>query len=132
MFSLVVENRLHATQRKWGSTQNSANITGAEAARAILSTNDIRRVVVLPVQGTLTNHYDPRDKLLHLSEAVFDVPRGVALAVAAHETGHAIQDKVDYWSLAFRRVAAPRVNAAARFGMPAAILGMLLNLPILI
>ncbi|MGB5766086.1 MAG: zinc metallopeptidase [Arenicellales bacterium] len=132
MFSLVVENRLHATQRKWGSTQNSANMTGAEAARAILSTNDIRQVVVLPVQGTLTNHYDPRDKLLHLSEAVFDVPSLAALAIAAHETGHAVQDKVAYKTLVLRTVTAPRVNAAARFGMPAAILGMLLNLPILI
>jgi len=97
-----MENRLHVTQRKWGSIRNLANMTGAGAAQAILSSNDIRQVVVLRVQGTLTDHYDPRYKSLHLSEAVFDVPSVAALAIAAHETGHAVQDKVDYWPLVLR------------------------------
>jgi len=132
VLSLVVQNRLRATQHKWGAIRNSANMTGAAAAREILSTNDMRQVAVLPVQGALTDHYDPRDKSLHLSETVFDVPSVAALAVAAHETGHAIQDKVGYWPLALRSTAAPLVNAAARFGIPAAILGMFLGLPILI
>jgi len=132
VLSLVVQNRLRATQHKWGAIRNSASMAGAAAAREILSTNDMRQVAVLPVQGALTDHYDPRDKSLHLSETVFDVPSVAALAVAAHETGHAIQDKVGYWPLALRSTAAPLVNAAARFGIPAAILGMFLGLPILI
>ena len=132
VLSLVVQNRLRATQQKWGSIRNSANMTGAAAARAILSANTMRQVAVLPVQGTLTDHYDPQDKSLHLSETVFNVPSVAALAVAAHETGHAIQDKVGYWPLALRSTTAPLVNAAARFGIPAAIIGMFLSLPILI
>lgn len=132
VLSLVVQKRLRATQHKWGSIRNSDNMTGAAAARAILSANDMGQLAVLPVQGTLTDHYDPRDKSLHLSETVFDVPSVAALAVAAHETGHAIQDKVGYWPLALRSAAAPLVNAAARFGIPAAIIGMFLSLPILI
>lgn len=131
LLSLVVQNQLRAAHQKWGSIRNSANLTGAEAARTILDANDMRRVEVRAVRGKLTDHYDPRDKTIQLSEAVFDVPSVAAMAVAAHETGHAIQDAVDYKPLKIRTALAPVANSAARFGIPAAIFGMFMGAPLL-
>ncbi len=107
-------------------------MTGAATAEAILDANGMRQVAVRAVQGKLSDHYDPRDKSIQLSEPVYGVPSVAAMAVAAHETGHAIQDKAGYWPLALRTSAAPLVNAAARFGIPAAIFGLLLGVPVLI
>ena len=132
LLSLVVQNRLRASYQKWGSIRNSANMTGAATAEAILDANGMRQVVVRDVHGKLSDHYDPRDKSIQLSEPVYGVPSVAAMAVAAHETGHAIQDKAGYWPLALRTSAAPLVNAAARFGIPAAIFGLLLGVPVLI
>ena len=132
LLSLVVQNQLRATHQKWGSVRNSANMTGADTARMILDTNDMRQVEVRPVHGSLSDHYDPRDRSIQLSESVFGVQSVAAMAVAAHETGHAIQDKAGYWPLALRTAAAPLVNAAARFGIPAALMGLCVGSPMLI
>jgi len=132
LLSFVVQKKLQATQRKWGTIRNTANISGAETARTILNANDMRQVVVRAVQGSLSDHYDPRDKSIQLSEPVYGVPSVAAMAVAAHEAGHAIQDKAGYWPLAVRTSLAPLVNAAARFGIPAAIIGLFIGVPLLI
>ena len=132
VLALVVQKRLGAAYQKWGSTRNSANMTGAETTSVILQANDMRQIQVLPVQGNLTDHYNPRDKTIQLSDAVFDVPSVAAMAIAAHETGHAIQDKVGYWPLEIRTTAAPLVNAAARYGVPAALVGLFIGAPLLV
>jgi Zn-dependent membrane protease YugP len=131
LLSLVVQKRLRATHQKWGSIRNSANMTGAETARTILDANDLRRVDVRAVRGQLSDHYDPRDTSVQLSESVFNVPSVAAMAVAAHETGHAIQDAVNYSPLEVRTALAPVVNTAARFGIPAAIIGVFTGAPLL-
>ena len=132
VLALVVQKRLGAAYQKWGSTRNSANMTGAETTSVILQANDMRQIQVLPVQGNLTDHYNPRDKTIQLSETVFDVPSVAAMAIAAHETGHAIQDMVGYWPLEIRTTAAPLVNAAARYGVPAALVGLFIGAPLLV
>ena len=130
LLSLGVQSRLHAAYKKWGSIRNSANITGAATAEAILDAKQIRQVSVRAVRGNLSDHYDPRDQLIGLSESVYGVPSVAAMAVAAHEAGHAIQDKARYWPLALRTSLAPFVNAGARFGIPAAVFGMFLGVPL--
>lgn len=132
LLSLVVQNRLRATHRKLGSTRNAVNLSGAEVARTILDANDMRQVDVRAVRGRLSDHYDPRNKSVQLSETVYGVPSVAAMAVAAHEAGHAIQDKAGYWPLAVRTSLAPVVNAAARFGIPAAVIGLFIGSPLLI
>lgn len=132
LFSLFVKQRLHAAYRKWGRIQNSANITGATTSRVILDSNGLQNVVVTPIPGELGDHYDPRTRSIALSQTVFGVPSVAAMAVAAHEVGHAIQHKVGYWPLAVRTAAAPLVNAGARFGIPAAFVGLILGIPLLI
>lgn len=119
-------------------------ITGAQAARMILDNNGLHNVRVERIAGELTDHYDPRDKTLRLSEPVYDSTSISAVGVAAHEAGHALQDKVGYAPLKFRQGIVPIVNfgstvgnimiiagiimglAAGSFGFQVAILGLIL------
>lgn len=132
VFSLLVQARLKSTYRKWGNIRNSAGLTGGQTARAILDANAMRGVPVQAVRGRLSDHYDPRSKTIRLSQGVYGVPSVAALAVAAHESGHAIQDQVDYRPLEARTALAPVANVALRFGLPAAIFGSFLGAPALV
>lgn len=132
LLSLFVQNRLRAAYNKWGSVGNSAQITGADTAWVILRANDIQAVSVGPTPGQLSDHYDPRSKSIKLSEPVYAVPSVAAMAIAAHETGHAIQDQDGYWLLRVRSTAAPLANLAARYGIPAALFGLFFGAPLLI
>lgn len=131
LLTLVVQNQLRSTHIKWGSIRNSVNLTGAQTARMILDANDLHQVEVHAVQGQLSDHYDPLDKTIQLSEAVYDVQSVAAMAVAAHETGHAIQDAVSYTPLKIRTALAPVANTAAQYGIPAAIFGLFMGSPLL-
>jgi Zn-dependent membrane protease YugP len=132
LFSLIVKKKLDANYRKWGGVRNSAGVTGAGTARRILDANEMRRVPIEAVAGKLSDHYDPRSKTLRLSEAVYATPSVAAMAIAAHEAGHAIQDHVDYKPMEIRTVSVPLANAGARFGLPAAIAGSFLGMPWLV
>jgi Zn-dependent membrane protease YugP len=112
--------------------RNQVGFTGAQTSKIILDANRMDRVQIGPVRGKLSDHYNPRNKSIRLSEPVFGVPSVAAMAVAAHETGHAIQDEVDYAPLEIRTFLAPVAAAGARFGLPAAIFGSFLGLPMLV
>ncbi len=132
LLPLVVQQRLRGAYRKWGSVRNSAKMTGAATARALLNANEIEHVTVHPIRGILNDHYDPRDRSIRLSEPIFDTDSVAAMAVAAHETGHAIQHESKYWLLSVRSGAAPLANLGARLGVPAALIGLILGSPSLI
>lgn len=132
LLSAVVQQRLRATHRHWGGIRNSAGLTGAETAATILAANDMSQVGIEPVLGQLTDHYDPRHKKVALSESVYQQPSVAAMAVAAHETGHAMQDNDRYPFLVFRTALAPLASTAARFGIPAAIFGVFVGMPVLV
>ncbi len=129
LFSWSVQGTLKRTYAKWSQVRNSANMPGAHVARSILNGNDMRRVRVEEVGGKLSDHYDPRTKVIRLSSAVYGVPSVSALAISAHESGHAIQDHTGYGPLKFRTAAAPLASLAGRFGIPAAILGSFVGSP---
>ena len=131
LFSLLVMRRLKATYRRWGQVPNAAGATGAHGAVAILHANGLDRVGVSPAPGELSDHYDPRSKSIRLSERVYRTPSVASLAIAAHETGHAIQDAVDYRPLELRTTLAPIAQAGARFGMPALLVGLVFGSPTL-
>lgn len=131
LFSLLVMRKLKSTYRTWGEVPNRARATGADGALAILRANDLQSVTVFPAPGQLSDHYDPRDKTIRLSEAVYRTPSVASLAIAAHESGHAIQDAVDYKPLEFRSRMAPVAQAGARFGMPALFIGLMFASPLL-
>jgi len=88
-------------------------LTGAQVARAILDARGLHEVGVAPAKGILSDHYDPRAKVLRLSEAVFGVRSVAAAGIAAHEAGHAIQDAEDYLPLEARSAIVPLVKAGS-------------------
>ena len=127
LFSLVVQGALKRTYARWSRVRNSKDLPGSQVARIILDANDMRRVEVEQVQGKLSDHYDPRSKVIRLSQPIYAVPSVAALAISAHESGHAIQDHEGYGALRFRTAAAPIASFAARFGFPALIAGSLFD-----
>ena len=102
VFSLLVRNRMQATYKRWSTVPTITGMKGGRVARTILDANGLQRVPVEPVQGTLTDHYDPRRDRLRLSRMNFLGSSVAATAVSAHECGHALQDATKYGPLALR------------------------------
>lgn len=98
------------TYKKYSNVRNEKNMTGAEAARELLDKNDLHDVKVVEVSGYLTDHYDPRNKSVSLSNSIYEQNSISSIAVAAHECGHAIQDKIGYSFMRFRSKMVPVVN----------------------
>ena len=114
--------RVTSAFRKWGEVRASSNITGAECAREILQAAQIQDVDVVETNGFLGDHYDPRDKKLHLSSSVYNTPSVAALGIAAHETGHAIQHAKAYAPLKARMAIVPVTMVASQL-LPFIIIG---------
>ncbi len=114
--------RVTGAFRKWGEVRASSNITGAECAREILQAAQIPDVEVVETNDFLGDHYDPRDKKLHLSSNVYNTPSVAALGIAAHETGHAIQHAKAYAPLKARMAIVPVTMVASQM-LPFVILG---------
>ncbi len=96
--------------RKWSQRAASSQLTGAEVARRILDRNGLHNVTVEPIPGELTDHYDPVNHAVRLSENVYGKSSIAAISVAAHECGHAIQHKESYGALVLRHRMFPLVN----------------------
>lgn len=107
LISLWASMKTKGTFKKFSKYTTHRGMTGAQVAQAILRDNGISDVTVEPVQGTLTDHYDPRTKTLRLSEGVYGSPSMSACGVAAHEVGHAIQHARGYAPLKFRSAWVP-------------------------
>ncbi len=105
-----------------------APMTGAQAARYVLDSAGLQNVEIEQVQGMLTDHYDPRHKVLRLSPAVYQEPSMAAVGIAAHEAGHAIQDARGYVPLVIRNAAVPAANFGGGVSMFLLIIGALMQL----
>mgnify|MGYP001823882302 CR=1 FL=1 len=110
----------------------AARMSGFAAARRILDAAGLGQIHIEQTPGHLSDHYDPRSKVIRLSPPVYGVPSVAAMAISAHESGHAIQDHQRYGPLKFRTAAAPVANLAGRFGIPAAILGSFVGSGVLV
>lgn len=128
VLSFVVQGYLSRTYGKWSQVRNSRNLTGAQVARMMLDENGLQSVPVNMVPGNLTDHYDPRNKTVNLSEANFNTPSISAMAVAAHEVGHAIQDKVRMPALVLRGQMAVPLSLGMNFAPLMFMAGIFLNL----
>ena len=126
--SLAIQGYLKSTYGKWMRVENTAGLTGAETARAILHANGLDDVKVEAVKGQLTDHYDPRTKTVRLSEGNYGHKNVSGMAVAAHEVGHAIQHAKAYGPLQIRTAILPAANLGSQFGPIAAIFGLMLGL----
>jgi Zn-dependent membrane protease YugP len=127
LFSLVVRKRLTDAYTKYSRVPNHAGLSGRQVARDILDSNGLRDVQLELARGTLTDHYDPRTRVIRLSLGNARSASVAAMAVSAHEAGHALQDADDYAPLEIRTSILPLVQAGARLGIPLAIVGSTLD-----
>jgi Zn-dependent membrane protease YugP len=123
LFALLVSRRLKATYARYAAVPNRAGLPGATVARQILDSNGLERVRLEVAPGKLNDHYDPRTLAIRLSPANAQGASVAAMAVSAHEAGHALQDADDYAPLELRSAMFPVIQAGMRFGIPVAILG---------
>lgn len=119
---------VNSTYRKWSKVGSLSRLSGAQAAQSLIRREGLYNVEVEAVRGNLTDHYDPRSKVLRLSEGVYSQASVASLAIAAHELGHALQDKQGYLPLRFRALLVPAVNIGSYMGWIFIFLGLLLNL----
>lgn len=107
--------------------QEPAPMTGAAAARYVLDSAGLGNVAIEPVQGFMTDHYDPRAKILRLSPEVYQGRSMAAVGVAAHEAGHAIQDATGYLMLVVRNAVVPLANFGSGISMTLMMIGFLMS-----
>jgi uncharacterized protein len=120
--------RVKRTYKKYSKVSSSSQMRGAEVARRILDENGLYNVNIEEVRGTLSDHYDPRSKTVRLSSDNYHGHSVAAAAVAAHEVGHAIQDKEAYSFLRLRHTLVPVANIGSNFSWILIIIGMLLGM----
>ena len=127
LITLIASWRMKATFAKYERVASQSGLTGRDVAERILRANGIYDVSVRPVSGRLTDHYDPRDKTVSLSEVIYGSTSVAAIAVAAHECGHAIQDNVGYVPLNLRSAFVLVANWGSRLSWPLIFVGFLLG-----
>ena len=113
---------------KWSRVQSGSRMTGSQAAQRLISNSGLYGVKIEGVRGNLSDHYDPRTKTLRLSEGVANTASVAAVAIAAHELGHAMQDSEDYLPLRFRAALVPAVNVGSWLGWILILIGLFLNM----
>lgn len=123
--SWLVKWWLKRTYKTWHAVRNQFNIDGATTAAAILKNNGVNNVKIQAVRGKLTDHYDPVKDILRLSRTNFATPSVAAMAVSAHEAGHALQDASDDVRLKLRKWMVPLAALGGRFGPMVAIIGFI-------
>lgn len=123
---------INAMYSKYKKVQNAKEKSGAEVAREILDKNGLQDIYVVETKGNLTDHYDPRRKVVRLSTDVYHKESISSVAVAAHECGHAIQDKDNYTFMRIRAALVPFVNFSSYAGYIAIVIGVIAGLTNLI
>ena len=123
--SMLASAKVQSTFAAYSLVRSKTGMTGAQAAERILRSQGIDYVRVGHVRGNLTDHYDPKNKVLNLSDTVYNSTSVSAIGVAAHECGHAVQDKVGYFLLNFRGSLVPAANFGAQLSWPLIIIGYL-------
>lgn len=127
VISLLASAKVKSTFAKYSNVRSMSGLTGAQAAERILRNAGIFDVSVQRISGHLTDHYDPKNKVLRLSDSVFGNTSVSAIGVAAHECGHAIQHNKEYAPLKIRTALVPVANFGATLSWPLILIGVLLS-----
>jgi len=125
VLSMLASSMVTSTFNRYAKVRSTAGMTGAQAAQAILNRNGLYDVRIEHISGNLTDHYDPRTRVLRLSDATYASASVAAVGVAAHECGHALQHSENYGPLVLRSKLAPAANFGSRWGLPIFMLGLL-------
>lgn len=124
---LIASARVKSTFHKYSAYRSMSNLTGAQAAERILHRAGIYDVSIRHIRGSLTDHYDPRNKTLSLSDSVYGQTSVAAIGVAAHECGHAIQHQKSYAPLSIRGAIVPVANFGSALAWPLIVIGVLFS-----
>ena len=127
VISMIASARVKSAFQKYSRTGAMNGLTGAQVAQRLLASKGIYDVGVAPVAGSLTDHYDPSTRTVNLSEPVYGSTSLSAIAVAAHECGHATQHAEGYAPLAFRSSLVPVANFGGTLSWPLVLVGLFLN-----
>ncbi|MEG0830412.1 MAG: zinc metallopeptidase [Anaerovoracaceae bacterium] len=127
LFAVIAQRKVNKAYNTFSAVQNRNNISGDQAARKVLDANGLQNVKIEMTKGRLTDHYDPRQRVMRLSADVYNGTSIAAVSIAAHESGHAIQHGVGYAFLSIRNAIAPVVNIVSMLSWPLLIIGILVG-----
>lgn len=127
LLMMLAQLYVSSAYKKWSQVQARSRLSGAQAAQRLIQSGGLYDVRVEGIAGNLTDHYDPRSKELRLSQGVYQSSSVAALAIAAHELGHAMQDQDGYFPLRLRAALVPAVNIGSYLGWILIIIGLLLG-----
>lgn len=126
LLSVYAQAQVSGSFNRYSQVRNRRHITGAQAAYEVLRANGVMDVAIRPCRGKLTDHYDPRDNTIYLSEPVYNADTVAAVGVAAHEAGHAVQYAVGYGPVRLRSAIIPVTQFGSQFAFIALLLGLVL------
>ena len=127
ILAMIASANVNSTFRRYSEMLSIRRITGAQAAQRVLSANGVSGVKIERVSGNLTDHYDPKDNIIRLSDKVYDATSVAAIGVACHEAGHAVQYAQHYAPIKLRAAIIPITNIGSRLAMPLILLGLLFS-----
>lgn len=127
LLGLWAQMRVKSTYARYSQVRASRGITADQVARLILDENGLRDVPVQRIAGSLTDHYDPRDRVVRLSDSVYGSGSIAAIGVAAHEVGHAVQHATHYAPMKLRTAIIPVTNIGSTLSIPLILIGLIFN-----
>lgn len=131
ILAMYAQYKVSSTYAKYSKVLSASGLTGEAAGRKLLNAAGLTNVPVEKIAGELTDNYNPKDKTLHLSQAVYGSASVAAIGVAAHEVGHAIQDSKAYFPLKLRSNIVPIANLGTMLAFPLFFIGLIASLPAL-
>lgn len=129
IISMIASARVNSAFQRFSKVSNRRGMTAQDAAAVILRNAGITDVRIERIKGNLTDHYSPKEKILRLSDSVYNSSSVAAIGVAAHECGHAIQHSVGYGPLKLRSVSVPVANIGSMLSWPIILLGLIFGMP---
>ena len=127
IFSLIASAKVNSTFKHYASQISKRGLTGAQAAQRVLTAHGVSGVRIERTKGSLTDHFDPRAKVIRLSDNVYDSASIAAIGVACHEAGHAVQYATNYFPIRIRAAIIPLTNFGSRLAIPLILLGLLFS-----
>ena len=128
VLALIAQVKVKSTFKKYSQIPSDGGMTGADAAKMVLDKHGVTGVQIVPVGGELTDHFDPKDNVIRLSEPVFSARSAAAVGVAAHEAGHAVQHAENYVPMQLRSAVIPVTKIGSTLSFPLIILGLIFSI----
>ena len=128
VLALIAQVKVKSTFKKYSQIPSDGGMTGADAAKMVLDRHGVTGVQIVPVGGELTDHFDPKDNVIRLSEPVFNARSAAAVGVAAHEAGHAVQYAENYVPMQLRSAVIPVTKIGSTLSFPLIILGLIFSI----